>query len=156
MKKSYHNAEAALTKEHSWVKDLEEELKDLKSCLQVEANTSALLPTTLATVEPKLWVVVPAWSLPQPEAGSSQLPPPQPEAGPSCLPSSQKETRPASLPEEVNLGSHIAMEVDDEYNWLMEETSFKLVEGLLPVSKRQQRKDWAPQSISRASIALKL
>ena len=53
-KKSYHNVEAALTKEHSWVKDLEQELKDLKSCLQVEANASALLPTTLATVEPKL------------------------------------------------------------------------------------------------------
>ena len=70
-KKSYHNAEAALTKEHSQVKDLEKELKDLKSHLQVEANTSALPPTTLATVEPKLRVVVPAWSLPQPEAGPS-------------------------------------------------------------------------------------
>ena len=86
MKKSYCNVEAALTKEHSWVKDLEQELKDLKSCLQVEANTSALPPTTLATVEPRLWVVVPAWSLPQLEAGPSQLPPPQPEARPSCLP----------------------------------------------------------------------
>ena len=32
-KKSYHNAEAALTKEHSRVKDLEQELKDLKSRL---------------------------------------------------------------------------------------------------------------------------
>ena len=32
-KKSYCNAEAALTKEHSWVKDLEQELKDLKSHL---------------------------------------------------------------------------------------------------------------------------
>ena len=62
----------------------------------------------------------------------------QPEARPSHLPSSQKETRPASPPEEVNLGSHITMEVDDEYDWLMEEASFKLVEGLLPVSKRQQ------------------
>ena len=30
-KKSYRNVEAALTKEHSWVKDLEQELKDLKS-----------------------------------------------------------------------------------------------------------------------------
>ena len=70
-KKSYRNAEAALTKEHSWVKDLEQELKDLKSCSQVEANTSALLPMLLATVEPKSWVVVPAWSLPQPEAGPS-------------------------------------------------------------------------------------
>ena len=87
-KKSYCNVEAALTKEHSWVKDLEQELKDLKSCSQVEANASALLPTTLATVEPKSWVVIPAWSLPQPEAGSSQLPPPQPEAGPSRIPSS--------------------------------------------------------------------
>ena len=54
----------------------------------VEVNTSALLPTTLATVEPKSQVVVPAWSLPQPEAGPSQLPPPQPEARPSHLPSS--------------------------------------------------------------------
>ena len=46
--------------------------------------------------------------------------------------------RPASPPEEVNLGSRITMEVDDEYDWLTEEVSFKLVEGLLPVSKRQQ------------------
>ena len=29
-KKSYCNAEAVLTTEHSWVKDLEQELKDLK------------------------------------------------------------------------------------------------------------------------------
>ena len=70
-KKSYRNAEAALTKEHSRVKDLEQELKDLKSRSQVEANASALLLTTLATVEPKSQVVVPAWSLPQPEAGPS-------------------------------------------------------------------------------------
>ena len=88
VKKSYCNAEAALTKEHSHVKDLEQELKDLKSHLQSEANTSMLPPTTLVTVEPKLQVVIPTWSLPQPEAGPSQLPPPQPEAGPSRLPSS--------------------------------------------------------------------
>ena len=88
VKKSYRKAEAALTKEHSQVKDLEQDLKDLKSHSQVEANTSALPPATLATVEPKLQVVVPAWSLPQPEAGPSQLPPPQPEARPSRLPSS--------------------------------------------------------------------
>ena len=48
--------------------------------------------------------------------------------------------RPASLPKEVNLGSCIAIEVDDEYDWLMEEAGFKPVEGLLPVSKRQQQK----------------
>ena len=30
------------------------------------------------------------------------------------------------------------MEVDNEYNWLMEEAGFKPVEGLLPVFKRQQ------------------
>ena len=53
------------------VKDLEQELKDLKSRSQVEANASALPPTTLATVEPKSQVVIPAWSLPQPEAGPS-------------------------------------------------------------------------------------
>ena len=64
--------------------------------------------------------------------------PPQPEARPSCLPSSQKEMRPASPPEEVNLGSCITMEVDNERDWLTEEAGFKLVEGLLPVSKRQQ------------------
>ena len=75
VKKSYRNVEAALTKEHSQVKDLEQELKDLKSHSQVEANASALPPTMLATVEPKSWVVVPAWSLPQPEAGLSRLPP---------------------------------------------------------------------------------
>ena len=87
-KKSYHNAEAVLTKEHSQVKDLEQDLKDLKSRSQVEANASALLLTTLATVEPKSQVVVPTWSLSQPEAGPSRLPPPQPEARPSRLPSS--------------------------------------------------------------------
>ena len=70
-KKSYRNVEAALTKEHTQVKDLEQELKDLKSCLQVEANSSALLQTTLVAVEPKTQVVVPTWSLPQPEAGPS-------------------------------------------------------------------------------------
>ena len=70
-KKSYRNAEAALTKEHSRVKDLEQEPKDLKSHSQVEANASALLPTTLAAVQPKSQVVIPAWSLPQPEAGPS-------------------------------------------------------------------------------------
>ena len=70
-KKSYCNVEAVLTKEHSWVKDLEQELKDLKSRLQVEAKASTLPPTTLATVEPKSQVVVPTWSLPQPEAGPS-------------------------------------------------------------------------------------
>ena len=36
------------------------------------------------------------------------------------------------------------MEVDDEYDWLMEEASFKLVEGPLPVSKRQQQKGLGP------------
>ena len=137
VKKSYHNVEAALTKEHSWVKDLEQELKDLKSCSQVEVNASTLPPTILVTVEPKLQVVVPAWSLPQPEAGPSQLPLPQPEAGPSCLPSSRKEMRATYPPEEVNLGSRIAMEVDNEYEWL-EEAGYKLVDGPLPVSKRQQ------------------
>ena len=71
MKKSYCNAEAALTNKHSWVKDIEQELKHLKSHLQSEVNTSMLPPTALATVEPKLQVVVPAWSLPQPEAGPS-------------------------------------------------------------------------------------
>ena len=71
-------------------------------------------------------------------------PPPQPEAGFSCLPSSQKETRPASPPKEVNLRSCIAMEVDDECDWLTEEAGFKSVEGPLPVSKRQQRKGLGP------------
>ena len=122
---------------HSQVKDLEQELKDLKSHLQVKVNASTLPPTILATVEPKSWVVIPTWSLPQPEAGPSQLPPPQPEARPSHLPSSRKETRPASPPEEVNLRNPITMEVDNEYKW-MEEASYKLVDGPLPVSKRQQ------------------
>ena len=59
-KKSYRNAEAARTKEHSWAKDLEQELKDLKSHSQSEANASMLLPMTLATAEPKSQVVIPA------------------------------------------------------------------------------------------------
>ena len=36
------------------------------------------------------------------------------------------------------------MEVDDEYDWLSEEASFKLVEGPLPVLKRQQQKGLGP------------
>ena len=36
------------------------------------------------------------------------------------------------------------MEVDDEYDWLMEEASFKLVDSPLPVSKRQQQKGLGP------------
>ena len=153
-KKSYHNVEAVLTKEHSRVKDLEQELKDLKSHLQIEANASALPPTTLATVEPKSQAVIPAWSLPQSEAGPSRLPLPQPEPGPSRLPLSRKETRAASPPEEVNLGSCIAMEVDDEYEW-MEEAGYKLVDGPLPVLRDSRKKDWGPQSISWPSIVLK-
>ena len=35
------------------------------------------------------------------------------------------------------------MEVNNEYDW-MEEARYKLVEGLLPVSKRQQRKGLGP------------
>ena len=35
------------------------------------------------------------------------------------------------------------MEVDDEYEW-MEEASYKLVDGPLPVSKRQQKKRLGP------------
>ena len=54
VKKSYRNAEAVLTKEHSHVKDLEQELKHLKSCLQSEANISVLPPATVVTVEPTL------------------------------------------------------------------------------------------------------
>ena len=71
LKDALCDTEAALTKDPSQVKDLEQELKDLKSCLQVEANASTLPPTTLATVEPKSQVVIPTWSLPQPEAGPS-------------------------------------------------------------------------------------
>ena len=59
-KKSYCNAEAALTKEHSCIKDLEQELKDLKSHLQSEVNASVLVPASMATAGPTLQVVVPA------------------------------------------------------------------------------------------------
>ena len=63
MKKSYCNAEAVLTKEHTRVKDLEQELKDLKSHLQSEVNTSVLPPVTVVTVKPTPRVVLPTWSL---------------------------------------------------------------------------------------------
>ena len=53
--------------------------------------------------------------------------------------------RAATPPEEVNLGSHIAMEVDDEYEW-MEEASYKPVDSPLPVSKRQQKKGLGPSA----------
>ena len=56
---------------------------------------------------------------------------------------SRKETRAASPPEEVNLWNCIAMEVDDEYEW-MEEAGYKPVESPLPVSKRQQKKGLGP------------
>ena len=59
VKKSYHNAEAALTKEHSYIKDLEQELKDLKSHSQSEANASVPPPVTVATARPTPWVVIP-------------------------------------------------------------------------------------------------
>ena len=52
MKKSWRNAEVVLTKEHSQVKDLEQELKDLKSHLQTTANASALPPMTVVTAGP--------------------------------------------------------------------------------------------------------
>ena len=113
-----HPTEAVLTKEHSRVKDLEQELKDLKSHLQLKVNASMLPLTTLVTAELKLQVVVPAWSLPQPEAGPSQLPPPQPEAGPSCLPSSQKETRPA-CPSKSTSG------VASPWKWTMSSTGWR-------------------------------
>ena len=45
--------------------------------------------------------------------------------------------RAASPPKEVNLGNRIAMEVDDEYEW-MEEAGYKPVDDPPPVSKRQQ------------------
>ena len=51
--------------------------------------------------------------------------------------------RATSPPEEVNLGNCIAMEVDDEYEW-MEEAGYKLVDGPPPVSKRQQKKGLGP------------
>ena len=144
MKKSNCNAEAALTKEHSHIKDLEQELKDLKSHSQSEVNASVLSPVTVATAGPTSWVVAPAWSLPQPEAVPSHLPPPQPGAGPSRLPSSRNEIWPSSPPKEVNLSSCITMEVDNEYDWLTEEAGFKPADGPLPVSKRQQRKGLGP------------
>ena len=53
--------------------------------------------------------------------------------------------RATTLPKEVNLGSCIAMEVDDEYEW-MDEASYKPVDGPLPVSKRQQKKGLGPSA----------
>ena len=135
VKKFSWNAEAALIKEYSRAKDLEQELKDLKNYLQVELNASVLPPITVVTVVPMMWVVAPAWSLPQPEAG------------PSCQPPSRHEMRPSSLPKEVNLRSWIAMEVDDwEPKWLTLEEGFKPSNKPLPVSKRQQRKGLGPST----------
>ena len=62
--------------------------------------------------------------------------------------------RPTSPPKEVNLGNCIAMEVDDEYEW-MEEAGYKLVAGPLPVSKRQQRKGLGPSVYILAFNSLK-
>ena len=49
MKKSLKTAEEALTKECNQVKDLEQELMDLKRCLPTTANALMLLPTIVAT-----------------------------------------------------------------------------------------------------------
>ena len=51
--------------------------------------------------------------------------------------------RAATQPEEVNLGSRIAMEVDDEYEW-MEEASYKLVDGHCLSPRDSRKKDWDP------------
>ena len=104
VKKSNRNTEAVLTKEHSWVRDLEQELKDLKSHSQVEANASALPPTTLATVEPKSWVVIPTWSLPQPEAGPSRLPCLSQRLGPLAYPCLKKRREPPPHSKKSTLG----------------------------------------------------
>ena len=117
----------ALTKECSWVKDLEQELKDLKSHLQVTANTSKVSPMTVVAAEPPMQpmqVEKPAWSLPQPEAGPSWLPPPPCEAGPS------------TQHKGVSLRSCITMEVYKGIPyWLMEEEGFKLSDDRPTVSE---------------------
>ena len=153
-KKSYWNAEAVLTKERRHVKHLEQELKDLKSHSQVEANASVLPPTTMVTAGPTLWVVI--LFLPQPKAGPSRLPPPQPEAGPSHLPPYWNEMRPSSPPRRLTLGATVP------WKWMMNMTGSQRRWGLSWLTahflslRDSNVKDWAPQSTYRASIALKL
>ena len=78
-------------------------------------------------------VAKPVWSLYQPEAGPSQLPPPQPEV------------RPSMLPKDINVRSRIAMEVDDYIpEWLMEEQGYKPYTGPPTVLKRQCHKGLGP------------
>ena len=118
-KKSYRNAEAVLTKEHSRVKDLEQEPKDLKSCLQVEANASALPPTTLVTVEPKSWVVVPTWSLPQPEAGPSDCPCLSQRPGPLACTHLDKRREPPLHPRKSTSG------VTSPWKWMLSTSGWR-------------------------------
>ena len=67
------------------------------------------------------------------------------EAGPSHLPPPQYEVRSSSPPKEVNLGSWIAMEVDDwEPEWLMKEDGYKPSDGPSTISKRQQCRGLGP------------
>ena len=135
-KKSSRNTEVVLTKECSQVKDLEQELKDFKSHLQVTANTSMVSPTTVVAAEPPMQttqVAKPAWSLPQPETGPSQLPPPPHEVGPS------------TQPEGVSLGCCITMEMDEGVPYqLMEEEGFKPSDNWPTVLKRQQHRGLGP------------
>ena len=142
-KKSYCNAEAVLTKEHSQVKDLEQELKDLKSHLQVEANFSALPLKNVGDSRTKIagghTHMVPATT-----RGRAIMTAPVSARGRALSHTLvSKEMIATSPPKEVNLRSCIAMEVDNEYEW-MEEASYKLVDGPLPVSKRQQKKGLGP------------
>ena len=109
MKKSAKTSETALAKKHSWT-------KDVKSHFLNKTNNSMLPPATLATAKapvPPMWVAKPTWSLPQLEAGFSQLLLPQPEV------------RPSMPPKEIMLGSCIPMKVDDNNpEWLMEEQGY--------------------------------
>ena len=143
-KKSYRNAETVLTKEHSHVKDLEKELKDLKSCSQVEVNALALPPATVATAGPTSWVVIPTWSLPQPEAGPSRLPPPQPDAVLLACPCLKMRQGP---PPHLRRSTSAS-----PWKWMMSMTGSQRRQVLSQwmahfLSLRDSNaKDWAPQS----------
>ena len=149
------NAEAVLTKECSWVKDLEQELKDLKSHSQVELNASVLLPMTVVTAGPTMQVVIPASSLPQPEAGPSCLPCLSQRPGPLICPYLSMRWGPPPHLRRLTSGAA------SPWKWMMYPSGWQkgdsnqLMTRFLSLRDNNE-KGCAPQPIDWASIAFKL
>ena len=137
LKKSSRNAEAALTKEHSQV-------KDLKSHSKVESNASAPLPTTVVTAGPTTWVVVPACPCLSQRLGLLACPRLEMRWG--SPPHPRRSTLGATLPWKWTMSTTGSWRRQDVSWWMAHCLSLR----------DSNAKDWAPQSTYWASIALKL